>query len=136
MNRDIIIGQPESDLPVFRKRYDEAVTAVAESVETLAAGSRRKEIQDIQRNIGKIAREYFDLLDRSNDLALRNDRPAAVQVGVVASREVRRRFDRAAQTYEEQAVARLNEVKIATQQEAEQARMVLIGAALAGLLAA
>jgi methyl-accepting chemotaxis protein len=136
MNRNIIIGQPESDLPLFRRRYDEAVKAVADSVEALAAGSRRKEIRDLQLNIGRIARDYFDLLDRSNDLALRNDRPAALQVGVVASREVRARFDTAAQDYEDQATARLNEAKIATREEAEQARMILIGAAVAGLLAA
>ncbi|MCJ2048899.1 methyl-accepting chemotaxis protein [Methylobacterium sp. J-070] len=136
MNRSIIIGQPEVDLPSFRRRYDEAVKAVADNIEKLAAGSRRKEIQDLQRTIGKIAREYFDLLDRSNDLAFRNDRAAAIEVGVVASREIRARFVVAAQDYEAQAAARLEEAKIATRQEAEKARTVLIGSALAGLLAA
>jgi methyl-accepting chemotaxis protein len=136
MNRNIIIGQPESDLPVFLKRYDEAVKVVADSVEALAAGSRRKQIQDMQRTIGRIAREYFDLLDRSNAFALRNDRASALQVGVVGSREVRARFDKAAQDYEAQAAARLSEAKIATREEAERARMILIGAAVVGLLAA
>jgi methyl-accepting chemotaxis protein len=136
MNRNIIIGQPESDLPLFRTRYDEAVKAVAGSIGTLAAGSRRKEVQDIQRNIGTIARDYFDLLDRANDLALRNDRAAAIQVGLVASREIRARFEKAAQDYEALAAARLSEAKVATRQEAERAQAVLIGSALVGLLAA
>ncbi|QGY05837.1 HAMP domain-containing protein [Methylobacterium mesophilicum SR1.6/6] len=136
MNRNIIIGQPESDLPLYRKRYEDSVKAVADSIETLAAGSRRKEVQDIQRTIGRIARDYFDLLDRANALALRNDRAAAIQVGLVAGRDIRARFERAAQDYEALATARLGEAKIATQQEAEQARTVLIGSALVGLLAA
>ncbi|MGU3668858.1 methyl-accepting chemotaxis protein [Methylobacterium sp. A49B] len=136
MNRNIIIGQPESDLPLYRKRYEDSVKAVADSIETLAAGSRRKEVQDIQRTIGRIARDYFDLLDRANALALRNDRAAAIQAGLVAGRDIRARFERAAQDYEALATARLGEAKIATQQEAEQARTVLIGSALVGLLAA
>ena len=136
MNRNIIIGQPGSDLPLYRRRYDEAVKAVADSIEMLAAGSRRKEVQDIQRTIGRLARDYFDLLDQANDLALRNDRAAAIQVGLVASREVRARFEKAARDYEALAAARLGEAKIATRHEAEQARTVLIGSALAGLLAA
>ncbi|GJE12143.1 hypothetical protein FOHLNKBM_3190 [Methylobacterium longum] len=136
MNRNLLIGRPESDLPLYRRRYDESVKAVADSIETLAAGSRRQEVQDIQRTIGKIARDYFDRLDRSNDLALRNDRPAAIQVGLVEARDIRARFDRAAQDYEALAAARLGEAKIATRRETGQARMVLIGSALAGLLAA
>ncbi|MGU3464288.1 methyl-accepting chemotaxis protein [Methylobacterium sp. C33D] len=136
MNRNLIIGRPETDLPLFRRRYDEDVKAVADTVEALAEGSRRAEIAALQRQIGSIARDYFDLLDRSNYLALRNDRPAAIQVGVVASREVRAQFDRAAQAYEAQAAARLSEAKVASQREAERARTVLIGSALAGLLAA
>ncbi|WP_457106690.1 methyl-accepting chemotaxis protein [Methylobacterium sp. P5_C11] len=136
MNRNIIIGQPESDLPLYRSRYDESVKAVADGIETLAAGSRRQEVQDIQRTIGKMARDYFDRLDRSNDLALRNDRPAAIQVGLVEARDIRVRFDRAAQEYEALAAARLGEAKAATRRETGQARMVLIGSALAGLLAA
>ncbi|MGU3657925.1 methyl-accepting chemotaxis protein [Methylobacterium sp. UNCCL110] len=136
MNRNLIIGRPEGDLPLFRRRYDEDVKAVADGIETLAEGSRREEIAAMQRQIGTIARDYFDLLDRSNYLALRNDRSAAIQVGVVASREVRAQFDRAAQDYEAQATARLREARRASRQEAEQARTVLIGSALAGLLAA
>jgi methyl-accepting chemotaxis protein len=136
MNRNIIIGQPESDLPSFHKRYDEAVQAVADDIAKLAAGSRRQEIKDMQIKIGMIARTYFDLLDQSNTRALRNDRADAVQIGVVRSREIRAQFNKAAQDYEAQAAARLNEAKIATQREAEQARTILIGAALVGLLAA
>ncbi|MCJ2016093.1 methyl-accepting chemotaxis protein [Methylobacterium sp. E-065] len=136
MNRNIIIGQPESEIPSFRDRYDQAVKAVADNVETLAAGSRRKEIQDIQRNIGRLARAYFDLLDRSNALALRDERDTAIQVGLVDSREIRTQFNKASQAYEAQATARLNEAKIASQHEAEQARTILIGAALAALLTA
>nr|WP_267356808.1 MULTISPECIES: HAMP domain-containing methyl-accepting chemotaxis protein [unclassified Methylobacterium] len=136
MNRNIIIGQPESEIPSFRDRYDQAVKAVADNVETLAVGSRRKEIQDIQRNIGRLARAYFDLLDRSNALALRDERDTAIQVGLVDSREIRTQFNKASQAYEAQATARLNEAKIASQHEAEQARTILIGAALAALLTA
>jgi len=136
MNRNIIIGQPESEIPSFRDRYDRAVKAVADNVATLAAGSRRKEIQDIQRNIGRIARAYFDLLDRANALALRDERDTAIQVGLVESREIRTQFNQASQAYEAQATARLNEAKIASQHEAEQARTILIGAALAALLTA
>ncbi|WP_342109709.1 HAMP domain-containing methyl-accepting chemotaxis protein [Methylobacterium sp. SI9] len=136
MNRNIIIGQPEDDIPAFRDRYDRAVKAVADNVETLAAGSRRKEIQDIQRNIGRLARAYFDLLDRSNALAFRDERDTAIQVGLVESREIRRQFDKVSQDYEALASARLSEAKIASQQEAAQARTVLIGSALAALLAA
>ncbi|SDA33385.1 Methyl-accepting chemotaxis protein [Methylobacterium sp. UNC378MF] len=136
MNRNLIIGRPEADLPLFRRRYDEDVKAVADSVETLAEMSRRQEIAALHHRIGAIARDYFDLLDRSNYLALRNDRPAAIQVGVVASREVRARFDQAAQAYEAEAATRLGEAKIAAHQEAERARTVLIGAAVAGLFAA
>ncbi|MCJ2069287.1 methyl-accepting chemotaxis protein [Methylobacterium sp. J-030] len=135
MNRNMIIGQPEGEIPSFRERYDKAVKAVADNVEALAAGSRRKEIQDIQRNIGRIARAYFDQLDRANALALRDERDLAIQVGVVASQEIQKRFDAASQAYEAQAPARLKEAKIASQQEAEQARTILIGAALAALLA-
>ncbi|MCJ2135232.1 methyl-accepting chemotaxis protein [Methylobacterium sp. J-026] len=136
MNRNIVIGQPEIDRPAFRKQYDAAVKAVADNLETLAAGSRRKEIRDMQRNLGTIARDYFDLLDRSNALALGNDRAAAIQVGVVAGREIRARFNAAAEAYEAQAAARLGEAKIASQRETAQARMVLIGSALGGLLVA
>ncbi|MGU3420355.1 methyl-accepting chemotaxis protein [Methylobacterium sp. D54C] len=136
MNRNLIIGAPKGDIPLFRKRYDASVKAVADGIETLEQGSRRAEIAALQRQIGTVARDYFDLLDRSNYLALRNDRPAAIQVGVVASREVRAQFDRAAQAYEAAAAARLGEAKIATQQGAEQARSVLIGATVAGLLVA
>ena len=136
MNRNIIIGQPEDDIPAFRDRYDRAVKAVADNVETLAAGSRRKEIQDIQRNIGRLARAYFDLLDRSNALAFRDERDTAIRVGLVESREIRRQFDTVSQDYEALASARLGEAKIASQQEAAQARTVLIGSALAALLAA
>ena len=136
MNGNLIIGEPKGDIPLFRKRYDASVKAVADGIETLEQGSRRAEIAALQRQIGTVARDYFDLLDRSNYLALRNDRPAAIQVGVVASREVRAQFDRAAQAYEAAAAARLGEAKIATQQGAEQARSVLIGATVAGLLVA
>ncbi|MGU3385556.1 methyl-accepting chemotaxis protein [Methylobacterium sp. D53M] len=136
MNRNLIIGEPKGDIPLFRKRYDASVKAVADGIETLEQGSRRAEIAALQHQIGTVARDYFDLLDRSNYLALRNDRPAAIQVGVVASREVRAQFDRAAQAYEAAAAARLGEAKIATQQGAEQARSVLIGATVAGLLVA
>ena len=136
MNRNIIIGHPEADLPLFRKRYDEAVRTVDDNIKTLAAGSRRKEVQDIQLNIGRIAREYFDLLDRANDLALRDARAAAIQLSAVAGRAIRVRFERAAQDYEALADTRLNEAKLASQQEAEQARNILIGSALAGLVVA
>ncbi|WP_244507655.1 methyl-accepting chemotaxis protein [Methylobacterium phyllostachyos] len=136
MNRNIVIGQPESDIQDFRTRYDEAVKAVADSIATLAAGSRRKEIRDIQLEIGKLARDYFDLLDRSNALALRDDRAAAIQVGLVAGREIRARFDKVSRDYEALARARLNEAKAASQREAEEAHTVLIGSALASLLAA
>jgi len=136
MNRNLIIGQPESDIQDFRNQYDAAVEAVAESIKTLAAGSRRKEIRDMQLEIGRLARAYFDLLDRSNSLALRDDRAAAIQVGLVESRELRARFDKASQDYAAQATARLNEAKAASQREAEDARTVLIGSALASLLLA
>ena len=136
MNRSVILGQPENEIPAFRKRYGAAVGLVADRIEKLAAGSHSQKIKDIQLNIGKIARSYFDLLDRSNELALHDDRAAATQAGVVASIGLRARFENAADEYEALAAARLSEAKINSQRDTESTRTVLIWTAVVGLLVA
>ena len=136
MNRNLIIGQPASELPEFEKTYRDAVKRTADNIQTLAAGSLKKEVRDLLVEIGTIAREYYDVLDKSNALALKDDRAAATQLTMVASKPIAKRFDDTARVYEGRVDARLADGKNATEAGARQARVVLIGSAAAGLLIA
>ncbi|MET0430281.1 MAG: HAMP domain-containing methyl-accepting chemotaxis protein [Microvirga sp.] len=136
MNRAIIIGQPASEIPNFERTYRDSVKRTADNIETLAAGSLKKEVRDLLMEIGGIARAYYDVLDKSNALALKDDRAAATQLAVVASGQIAKRFDETARVYEGRVDARLADGKNATEAEAKQARVVLIGSAAAALLAA
>ena len=136
MNRAIIIGQPDNEMSAFEAAYRDAVKGTADDIATLAAGALKKEVRDLLLEIGTIAREYYDVLDRSNALALRNDRAAATQLAMVTSQQVAKRFDQTARVYEGRVDARLADGKNATEAAAKQARLVLIGSVAAGLLAA
>ncbi|MGU3285788.1 methyl-accepting chemotaxis protein [Methylobacterium mesophilicum] len=136
MNRAIIIGQPDNEMSDFEKAYRDAVKGTADDIATLAAGALKKEVRDLLLEIGTIAREYYDVLDRSNALALKNDRAAATQLAMVTSQPVAKRFDQTARVYEGRVDARLADGKNATEAAAKQARLVLIGSVAAGLLAA
>ncbi|TXN46177.1 methyl-accepting chemotaxis protein [Methylobacterium sp. WL7] len=136
MNRAIIIGQPDNEMSDFEKAYRDAVKGTADDIATLAAGALKKEVRDLLLEIGTIAREYYDVLDRSNALALKNDRAAATQLAMVTSQPVTKRFDQTARVYEGRVDARLADGKNATEAAAKQARLVLIGSVAAGLLAA
>ncbi|KNY24226.1 HAMP domain-containing methyl-accepting chemotaxis protein [Methylobacterium sp. ARG-1] len=136
MNRNLIIGQPTSELPGLEKTYRDAVKRTADNIQTLAAGSLKKEVRDLLVEIGTIAREYYDVLDKSNALALKDDRAAATQLAMVASKPIAKRFDDTARVYEARVDARLADGKNATEAGARQARVVLIGSAAAGLIAA
>ena len=136
MNRAIIIGQPDNEMSDFEKAYRDAVKGTADDIATLAAGALKKEVRDLLLEIGTIAREYYDVLDRSNALALKNDRAAATQLAMVRSQPVAKRFDQTARVYEGRVDARLADGKNATEAAAKQARLVLIGSVAAGLLAA
>ena len=136
MSRNIIIGQPENRVAEFETSYRASVKGLSDHIDRLADGALKKEIRDMLLDIGAVAREYFDVLDKSNALALRNDRAAATQLAMVASDPIARRFQEAAQRYEGRVNARLADGKNATEAAAEQARMVLIGSSAAGLLVA
>jgi len=136
MNRAIIIGQPQNEMSDFEKAYRDAVKGTADDIATLAEGALKKEVRDLLLEIGTITREYYDVLDRSNALALKNDQAAATQLAMGTSQQVAKRFDRTARVYEGRVDARLSDGKNATEAAAKQARLVLIGSAAAGLLAA
>ena len=136
MNRAIIIGQPQNEMSDFEKAYRDAVKGTADDIATLAEGALKKEVRDLLLEIGTITREYYDVLDRSNALALKNDQAAATQLAMGTSQQVAKRFDRTARVYERRVDARLSDGKNATEAAAKQARLVLIGSAAAGLLAA
>ncbi|MCJ2094649.1 methyl-accepting chemotaxis protein [Methylobacterium sp. J-072] len=136
MNRNILIGQPESELPEFEKAFRDSVKRTADNIESLAAGALKQEVRDLLIDIGKVTRDYYGVLDKSNALALGKDRAAATQLAMVASREIAKRFEQTARIYEDRVDARLADGKKATEAAAAQARLVLIGSAVAGLLIA
>jgi len=136
MNRNLLIGRPANERSDSETTYKAAVKRTADNIQTLAAGSLKKEVRDLLLEIGAIARAYYDVLDRSNALALRDDRGAATQLAMETSKPIAKRFEETARVYEGRVDARLADGKNATEAAAKQAKLVLIGSAVAGLLAA
>lgn len=136
MNRNLLIGRPANETSDFETTYKAAVKRTADNIQTLAAGSLKKEVRDLLLEIGAITRAYYDVLDRSNALALRDDRGAATQLAMETSKPIAKRFEETARVYEGRVDARLADGKNATEAAAKQAKLVLIGSAVAGLLAA
>ncbi|WP_407520867.1 methyl-accepting chemotaxis protein [Methylobacterium oryzisoli] len=136
MSRNILIEAREKEMAGYKARYDAAVSASYAAADTLIALSDTAERREANQKLRALLQDYYVIANRIVELGLMNQyepgAKLALQEGSVSRAKVRdavqARLDLLKQQFEEG--------KAAAQAQADRATTLLIGAAIAGLLAA
>lgn len=134
--RNIIIEKREQEMAGYKARYDEAVKASHEAVNTLITLADTPERRATNETLQGILQEFFTALDKSNALGLKNDNEAAAKVLLIDGSIARSKMRAFVQARVERLNAELRQARDDAEQAVSTARTVLIGASVAGLLVA
>ncbi|KMO42545.1 chemotaxis protein [Methylobacterium tarhaniae] len=134
--RNIILETREQEMVVYRARYDAAVKASNEAVNTLLTLADTPERKATNQSLQAILKEFFAALDRANALGLKNDNDAAAKVLLIDGSAARTKMREFVQARVERLNAELRQASDNAEEAVTRAKTVLIGASLAGLLSA
>jgi len=135
MNRNLIVGEPKSDLTKFEDRYNEAAKATLDDLDRIIAASRSTDDAEKVQQIRRIAAPVLEMVANSNTAALDGDRDAAIQISYKDAAGLRAAFHAAMQGQIAELERRIDAGKHATQADVERGTTILIVTAVAGLLA-
>ncbi|KAA0121256.1 methyl-accepting chemotaxis protein [Methylobacterium sp. P1-11] len=135
-NRNILIDDRASERANFKSRYDDAVKKAYSAVDKLIALSNSPERRAINQKLREIVEAYFSVVDRANAAILNQDAEAARKIVLVEGLAARNKVREFVQPRIDNLTAELARAKSEAQASAERATIVLVTAAVAGLLAA
>ena len=135
MNRNLMIGEPKSDLTTFEDRYNTAARATLDDLDRIIAASRSTDDTEKVQKIRRIAAPVLEMVANSNTAALDGDRDAAIQISYKDAAGLRAAFHAAMQAQIADLERRIDDGKHATQADVERGTTILIVTAVAGLLA-
>jgi methyl-accepting chemotaxis protein len=135
MNRNLLVGEPKTDLAKFEDRYNVAAKATLDDLDRIIAASRSADDAEKAQQIRRIAAPVLEMVASSNTAALDGDRDAAIQISFKDAAGLRAAFHAAMQAQIAELEHRIDDGKHATQADVERGTTILIVTAVAGLLA-
>ncbi|MGU3536423.1 methyl-accepting chemotaxis protein [Methylobacterium sp. A54F] len=135
-SRNIIIELREEQMAGYKARYDAAVTLTYASVDRLIGLADTAERRQANQKLREIIEAYYVLADRVVALGLKNEGDAASKLALIEGSAARAKVREAVQTRIDLLTQQFAQAKADAQAQADQATTLLVGATVAGLLAA
>ncbi|GJD32981.1 hypothetical protein PMNALOAF_4262 [Methylobacterium adhaesivum] len=136
MTRNIILEMREDQLVGHKVRYDEAVKASLDAADTLIALADSPDRKTTNQTLKGLLKEFFAAIETSNALGLKGDKQAAARLLLTDGAAARAKVRDFVQNRIDRLTAELRQARDNVEQAATTMMMVLIGAAVAGLLGA
>ncbi|AWN37045.1 methyl-accepting chemotaxis protein [Methylobacterium radiodurans] len=135
-SRNIIIETRQAEMAGYKERYDHHVSATYAAVDTLIRLADTPERRAVLQALRQTVSTYFGILDRVTALGLRNETETAARLALIEGSPARTAVRDAVQQRIDVLSRELAKAKADAASEAARATALLIGTALAGLLAA
>ncbi|KAA0121919.1 HAMP domain-containing protein [Methylobacterium sp. P1-11] len=131
--RNVIIETRQDEMARYRERYNAAVKATLDDVNTLIALADSPDRKATNQSLKSLLEDFFAALDKSNALSLSNDNDAAIHVLLTDGGAARGKVRDFVQGRIDRLTAELRQARDNAEQAAATTMLVLIGAAAAGL---
>ncbi|SEP39711.1 Methyl-accepting chemotaxis protein [Methylobacterium sp. UNC300MFChir4.1] len=132
--RNIIIETRQDEMAKYRERYNDAVKATLDDVNTLIALADSPDRKATNQSLKGLLENFFAALDKSNALGLSNDNDAAIRVLLTDGGVARGKVRDFVQGRIDRLTAELRQARDNAEQAAATTMVVLIAAAAVGLL--
>ncbi|MET3409316.1 methyl-accepting chemotaxis protein [Methylobacterium sp. 1030] len=132
--RNIIIETRQDEMAKYRERYNDAVKATLDDVNTLIALAESPDRKATNQSLKGLLENFFAALDKSNALGLSNDNDAAIRVLLTDGGVARGKVRDFVQGRIDRLTAELRQARDNAEQAAATTMVVLIAAAAVGLL--
>ncbi|MER2267310.1 methyl-accepting chemotaxis protein [Methylobacterium oxalidis] len=134
--RNMILETRDAEMVAFRKRYEAAIKETYAATDTLSNLATTPERRATIQRLRSAAEDFFAILERGNALALKNENEAATKILLNEGSVARGKVREAVQERIDTLTQELRTARDDAEAEARMGTVVLVAAAVIGLLAA